>query len=173
MKFSLIRRTCLTLPLLMVGPFLGAQAAKLKTDTIYFETKIGSFKLLNCVGKTSFSFEGTVLVAGLEGTAIHSGNLKTEYENKDKKRVAYFGKGTITVTGKWRGIQWFGKNLNGYFDGNGIMRLAGEFDEKMNTGHYWYKSNPQKEIWYSVGIERTIPPPDFLKSTKPVRKGGG
>lgn len=172
MKFSLLRRTTLTLPLLMVGPFLGAQDAKPKTDTIFFETKIGSFKLLNCSGKASFSFEGTVLVAGYEGTITPSAGLKKEFESKENKRVAYFGKGTITVEGKWRGIQWFGKNLNGFFDGNGIMRLAGEFDENMNTGHYWYKSNTAKEIWYSVGIERTIPPPDYLKGTKPVRGGG-
>lgn len=173
MKFRSVSRVGLALPLLVVGPFLSAQAKPEPTDVIFFETGIGSFKLKNCTGKTTFSFEGTVLVAGLDGTVSVSGNLKKEYENVKEKRVAYFGKGSITVTGKWRGVQWFGENLKGQFDGRGFMQFVGEFDKNMNTGHYWYQSAPDKNIWYTAGMTVTIPPPEFIKNQKPVRSGGG
>jgi len=173
MLSAIVRRTGFVLPFFVVGPLLSAQAKPLATDVMFFETKIGSFKLLNCTGKLTFSFQGTVLVSGLEGTMTPGGNIKKEFESKDGKRVAFFGTGTLTLSGKWRGVQWFGTDMKGQFDGNGVARLTGEFDENMNTGHYWYKSNPEKQTWFSTTIDRTIPPPEFLRKSNPVRGSGG
>lgn len=168
----IVRRVGLIVPFFVVGPLLSAQAKPLATDVMFLETKIGSFKLLNCTGKLTFSFQGTVLVSGLEGTITPSGNLKKEFESKENKRVAYFGTGSLTLSGKWRGVQWFGTNMKGSFDGNGVARLTGEFDENMNTGYYWYKSNPEKQIWFSTTVDRPIPPPEFLRKRTPTRGGG-
>lgn len=171
--FRFLSRAVSAVPFLLLGPVLSAQGAAERTDTMFFETNIGSFKLLNCKGTLNFSFEGTVLISGLEGPLTVTGPLKKEYESADKKRIAYYGKGTIVAKGKWRGIQWFGQNMKGSFDGIGIIRMVGEFDKNMNTGYYWYKSNPEKQIWYSAGTERTIPQPEAAVPKKPVRAGGG
>lgn len=171
--FRFFSRTVSAVPLLALGPILSAQGAPTRTDTIYFDSNIGSFKFLNSQGTLNFSFEGTVLISGYDGVVTATGALKKEYESKDKKRISYFGKGTLTLKGKWRGVQWFGRNMKGSFEGAGIMRMVGEFDRNMNTGHYWYKSAPEKQIWYATGIERTIPLAEGAIPKKPVRAGGG
>jgi hypothetical protein len=177
MQFRCLRRFAVSIPLFVLGSLLSAQVTE---DTIYFETQIGSFKLLNCKGELNFKFQGTVLISGMDGTITPTGSLKREYTNEGQKgitkatqRIAYFGTGALVLKGKWRGVQWFGTGMSGSFAGNGIMRMSGEFDKNMNTGHYWYKSDPTKQIWYNSGIERTIPPNAGRNVGKPVRKGGG
>ncbi|MEQ1821556.1 MAG: hypothetical protein ABL949_03515 [Fimbriimonadaceae bacterium] len=138
-------------------------------DTMYLETTLGSFKVLNGRGKFSFTFKGTVLVSGLDGNVTVTGNVKKEYDREG--RVAYFGAGGMELVGTWRGLQWFGENMKATFTGEGAVRLFGEFDKDLNTGFYWYKSLPAKNIWYTSGIETKLPPADFMK-TKPTRGGG-
>ncbi len=153
-----------------VSRSMATPALKDGDDTIYFETALGSFKILNGRGKITFSFKGTVLVSGLDGKAAVTGKVKKEYEHDG--RTAYFGEGTIELLGTWRGLQWFGSNMKGVFTGEGNIRLFGEFDKNLDTGFYWYKSLPAKNVWYTSGIEVKLPPPDYMK-TAPTRGGGG
>lgn len=148
---------------------LSQPALKEGDDTLYMETTLGSFKVLNGRGKFAFSFSGTVLVSGLDGKANVTGNVKKEFDRDG--RVAYFGSGSMEVTGTWRGLQWFGENMKATFTGEGKVRLFGEFDKNLNTGFYWYKSLPAKNVWYTSGIEAQLPPPEYMK-TAPTRGGG-
>jgi hypothetical protein len=142
-------------------------------DPIVWKSNIGSFKLLNGNGTTTFSFNGTVLISGLEGTLKKEGNLKEEYNDKKKNRVAYFGTGRITVTGKWRGIQVFGRNLTGRFAGYGFMRMVGEFDKDLNTGSYWFESKPNRIMpWYTSSMTIQVPPATDRMGSG-VKRGGG
>jgi hypothetical protein len=150
-----------------------AQATKSPfSDTINLKTSIGSFKLIDGKGTASFSFEGTVLLINAEGPVKVEGAVKKEFDDPKMKRVSYFGKGKITVTGSWRGIQWFGSNLNGFVKGKCTIRLTGEFDRNLDTGFYWYGDRVDaKNPWYTSGI--TVPlPEDPRMNPKPIRRGG-
>jgi len=110
---------------------------------VNFHTNVGSFKLLGSdprlvEGKLEFNFKGTVLVSNLEkgSTVILGGDVRKEYETDDKDKVLYFGKGKITILGRFRAVQFFGQNLSGRFFGWGIFRFYGEFDKKLDTGTY-------------------------------------
>lgn len=142
------------------------------SDTIHLKTSIGSFKLIDGKGSTSFSFEGTVLIIDAVGPVKVEGAVKKEFDNPKMKRVSYFGKGKITVNGSWRGIQWFGTNLEGYVKGKCTIRLTGEFDRNLDTGFYWYGDRVNdKNPWYVAGI--TVPlPEDPRMNPKPIRRGG-
>lgn len=110
---------------------------------VNFETKVGSFKLLGSdpalvEGKLDFNFKGTVLISNLEaGSKVAvAGDVRKEYETDDKDKVLYFGNGKITITGRFRAVQFFGQNLKGRFFGWGIFRFYGEFDKNLDTGSY-------------------------------------
>lgn len=149
-------------------------AAPAKTGTIHFRTTLGSFKFINGSGKVSVSFTGSFLVSGLQGTVSTSGNLRKEYD--EKNRQVYFGTGTIVVNGQFRALQWFGRNMQGDWTGNGRARFVGEFDRNLKTGEFWYDNNPEREQW---GTFREVDvPPQIAERPKPidrskVKKGGG
>jgi hypothetical protein len=129
---------------------------KEETDVLHLETNIGSFKMLDGVGKVELSFTGTILISQLEGTLSASGGLRKEYSARDKQ--AYHGTGTLVLDGKFRSVQWFGTDLKGRWDGRGRVRLYGEFDQNLNTGSYWYGSDTaNKAAWSSYGTEIQLP----------------
>jgi hypothetical protein len=151
---------------------LGLAPAQGMSDTINLQTSIGSFKMIDGKGLTSFSFEGTVLLIDVKGTVRTEGNLKLEFDDPRMKRKAYYGKGRITVEGSWRGIQWFGSNLLGYVKGESKIRLTGEFDRNLSTGSYWYGNKVNEKFpWYTSGITVVVPEDPRL-SPKPTRRGG-
>lgn len=155
-------------------------------DDVWFETNVGSFKILPRgdvlpSGELTMSFTGSVLISELRGTATPEGNVRREYNNKEKGREVWFGTGKLTIKGDFRAVQWFGRNLKAKFNGNGFMRLYGEFDKKLDTGYYWF--NPkEKKYWgnygTSFGVPEVIygPKPDQVKTRDEFeknKKGGG
>jgi hypothetical protein len=142
-------------------------------QTMNMQANLGSFKLINGEGQIVFRFSGTVMLNGYEGTAPKiEGNIKRELERFG--RQVYFGTGTMTLEGKWRGIQWFGRDLT-YFrwHGHGIARLVGEFDKDQNIGQYWYSDRTNdKKYWYAQSITVTLPEQTFGATAQPRARGG-
>ena len=153
---------------------LGAVAvAQQPTDTLYLQTGVGSFKLLppgpdTTHGTLDIDFEGTVMVSGLNGTVTPGAGVRLELERKDHNRQVYFGKGHIRISGEFRGIQFFGRNLKGSYNGVAVARLYGEFDKNMETGYFWYASQPEKQDWGAYGRTLVVPP---SKPTQALPKG--
>jgi hypothetical protein len=134
-----------------------AAAAKKPYGTLNFQTSVGSFKILGVAeqpaeGTLTINFNGTVLISGLEGTATPSGSVRREYDNADHKKTIYFGKGKLVVNGKYRGIQFFGRELTGRYVGHGAVRLYGEFDKNLQTGFFWFEGG-EKRPWATGGIQ--------------------
>ena len=153
----------LPLGLAAVASLAVAQTPAPKDDTLFFSTTVGSFKLLppgpdKTKGALEMDFEGTVMVSGLKGAATPGPGVRLELNRADHNRQVYFGKGHIRIDGEYRAIQFFGRNLKGRFTGVTIARLYGEFDKNMETGYYWYASQPEKQDWGSYGRTLTVPP---------------
>lgn len=165
---------------LLVGVAAFAQtptpkAATPGEDTLFMSTSVGSFKILppgpdTTRGVLDIDFEGTLMVSGLKGTATPSGGVQLEYERPKHNRRVYFGKGHIRVAGDFRSIQFFGRNLKGSFHGTAVARLYGEFDRQMETGYYWYASNPEKVDWGTYGRTVVVPPQAMPGASKPTGK---
>lgn len=175
MNSKLISFGCLAA--LIVTPSI-AQAPD-NTGEVVMKTNIGSFKITSpgdkkSFGKITMSFKGSLLIVGYDGKSpvSVSGNLRTEYENKSRDRVLYFGQGTVTLDGKFHAIQWFGRNLTMNWNGMGICRLYGEFDKEGNTGTYSIKGDVLR-YWGNGGTMFTLPAPNTAIVTPKVRKSGG
>lgn len=136
-------------------------AASPNFGTINFKSSVGSFKILGgadpAQGEVNFQFTGSVLVSGLDGQVVTSGAVRKEIDNKEFKKQVFNGKGSIKVSGKFRAIQFFGRDLSGKFYGFGIMRLYGEFDKNLNTGEVWYDGK-EHEPWGTSGKQMPNPP---------------
>lgn len=145
---------------------------------INLTTRIGSFKLLDGIGRVEVSFTGTILVSQLKGTVTTSGNLRKEYTSKTKE--AWHGTGKIVIDGEFRAVQWFGTNLSGKWRGRGTARIYGEFDTNLETGYYWYSNDPSRKIpWSMYGMTIYLPEMQTGGSGQPVERkpsgkpGGG
>lgn len=141
--------------------------------TIHFQTRLGSFKIIDGQGRVEFDFKGSVLVSKLDGTLSVTGAVRKEYDKHD--RVIWTGKGRVVVVGKWRGLQWFGKDLKGYWYGAGMIRLSGEFDREQKTGEYWYE-DPTKIFFWPGGSTFDVPNPQVRIGYNPkvkIKKSGG
>jgi len=167
----MMKRLALLLACVCVSALSAGQKAVV-SDVLHLKTTIGSFKLINGEGTTTFTFEGTVLLIDVVGDVKIEGTVKKEFEDPKLKRKAYFGKGKMTITGKWRGVQWFGSNMEGVVKGKATVRLQGEFDKDLNTGEYWYGDKVNNKLpWYSTGITVTCPE-DLRMNPQPTRRGG-
>lgn len=163
MKIASILIACAAVATVAVVAFAqgGGQAQPVakqdaSTGTINFETGLGSFRMIDGRGRTEFSFQGTVMISNLKNGRVQTaGNIRKEFEGKD--RVAYFGTGRITVSGEWRAIQWFGRDLKGSWTGAGVMQMYGEFDRNLNTGQFWYEDREQAQFWGPYGITAMVP----------------
>ena len=154
------------------GQTPAAPPSKPTYGTFNFTTQIGAFKLIDGEGTVDVNFTGTLLVSQLKGTVTPAGNLKKEYESKDKQ--TWHGTGKVTIKGKFRAIQWFGTKMTGKWVGNGRARIYGEFDEKLDTGWYWYNDPTKKVAWSMYGIELSVPEFQQGGGGVPVeRKTGG
>ena len=118
---------------------------------LHMQCNIGSFKMLPTEGTYDISFTGTVLIDNMDGTITPEGKLRLEYNEHDKK--AYFGTGKLTLKGKWKSLQWFGRDMTCRLEGHTMLRLYGEFDKDLNTGFFWYGdgAKPDKFVWRSPG----------------------
>lgn len=154
------------------------------SETLYFQTNLGSFRSANGAGKMTFSFSGTVLIhnwdldvktkdiekAPKTYKVTLQGNIRKEYERHG--RAVYFGKGTITIEGAWRAIQWFGKDMKGQWTGQGAISIVGEFDKQGNTGTYWYDP-AKKNFWPTSLMELSLPERKFEQQAEPVERKKG
>lgn len=147
-----------------------AQKAGVKPDpkfgTLHLQANVGSFRSIDGVGRFEINFKGTILITNPgKGTKIEtSAGLKQEY--KDSKRQSFFGAGRIVITGSWRVVQWFGREMTAVWYGQGAVQLTGEFDQDLNTGTYWYDNPSSKVDWFSMGVVTITVP------AKPIGTGG-
>lgn len=148
---------------------MGKFAGKKGFDIIHMRTKIGTFKMINGQGRADISFSGSMLISQYKGDPlIVQGSLRKEFDRNG--RAVYHGKGRIVLSGSWRSVQWFGQNMTGWWFGNGVIRMRGEFDKDLNTGEYWFQ-NP-KDVYYfpSMGtIDVAIPFKPVAGSVSPVK----
>ena len=141
---------------------------------LHLETNIGSFRVMGpgpdtpAEGHIEISFTGSLLVSQLEGKVTTSGNLVKEYDAA--KRQVYFGTGSIVVDGKFRKIQWFGRNMKADFRGIGSFLVFGEFDQNLETGSYYYNDPAKPLPWGQHGQGIQIPSQDS-KVIKPIERG--
>jgi len=146
---------------------------KIGSDTLTFESSVGSFKLLGsdetpATGTLSFNFNGTVLVTGDEAKVTTEGNVRQEYEKKEFAKKLYFGQGKMTVTGKVRSIQFFGSDVKGSFKGIGIMRMYGEFDKNLETGYFQFAGG-ERTPWGTNGLQVAVPQQIWEQSATDVK----
>jgi hypothetical protein len=152
------------------GPYSG------RSDMAIFhaQTKLGSMKLIDAEGRVDLSFTGTLLLTKHTNGEfrIVSGNLRKEYEKGG--RTVYTGTARIVLTGKWRGLQWFGSNMNTVFYGKGFARLSGEFDRNLETGYYWYANAAEKVAMPASNVASfPIPPENVKPKANPGGTAGG
>lgn len=156
---------------------MGEFASRTDFGILHMTTNLGSFKIIDGKGRIDVSFTGTVLVTKYKGKDLQVlGNVKKEYD--EKGRTLFTGTGRIIASGEWRGFQWFGKNMNAVWYGNGAIRLAGEFDRNFKTGDYWYDAADEKQAFPATSVITVyLPKPEFQGKQSAVprerQKGGG
>lgn len=142
--------------------------------TINLATTLGSFRAIDGEGDLEAQFEGTVLFSRVEGDLEVTGDVRKEYENEELNRVVYTGEGSFRIDGSWRGIQWFGKNMRATWEGNGVVRVDGEYDRNLETGWYWFDDNIEdRRPWPAEGtIDLRVPEirPGGLGNVTPQRR---
>jgi hypothetical protein len=153
-------------------------SAQIPSGEVDLKTSVGSLKINSpgkekARGRIQMSFRGTLLLSDYKGaTPIVTGTFRKEYDNAQGKRTVYYGKGTITLDGNFRAIQWFGSDLNMKWIGMGICRLFGEFDKAGKTGTYQVKGDLVR-YWGSGGTTFSIPNPVLEQAKAPIIKRGG
>lgn len=155
---------------------MGPYANRKDMETFHMQTKLGSFKVIGGEGRIDFTFKGTLLVSNLTDgeMQIVSGNLKKEYSKNN--RTVYTGQARVIITGKYRGIQWFGSDMKAVWYGKGFVRVSGEFDRDLNTGSYWFeKPGDGMNFPSSSVMSIAVPRPNYgaNRDIKPVPRQGG
>jgi hypothetical protein len=160
-----------------VGVALAGQNAT-KPVGVNLSTSVGSFKLLwsgdvPVNGTLSFSFKGTVLITGLQGTVTTTGAIAKEYDDAKHKKQAYYGSGKMVISGKYTSVQWFGRDMKARFTGQGLFRLFGEFDRNLSTGVFNYDGE-EENAWGTGGMQVVLPKPNYgpSRSQPTVRDAG-
>jgi hypothetical protein len=140
-----------------------APAAAVETGSVVMKATVGSFKILSpndqnpAFGKINMTFRGSLLVTSSKDTKVTvTGNLRKEYENAKYGKAVYFGQGNVIIEGKFKSIQWFGKDLNLAWTGVGVCRMYGEFDAKGETGTYTVAGDVLR-YWGTGGAMFTLP----------------
>lgn len=168
MMFVRVRSSALATVLAVAASSLAlaqAPTAAPGSDSIEFQTKLGSFKFLGAneqkaKGHLVVSFNGTIMLSRAVGKLSTSGALVKEYEDSKHQRLVYHGSGKLDFEGEYEAIQWFGDSLKGTFKGVTAMRLYGEFAADYSTGTYKYGFAGAKESpWMTGGITISVPAP--------------
>jgi hypothetical protein len=146
---------------------------------LFFNTNVGSFKIMGndkapAEGQLDFTFKGTVLFSDLDPNSVLkvSGNVRREIHDTKYRKDVYFGQGRITVVGRFRAIQFFGRDMRARFDGFGVVRAVGEFDKNLDTGRYWYQGDPRKEYWQTALVSISVPRWETPKPKIKIQGGG-
>jgi hypothetical protein len=175
MNFRLSSFALLLIPVLATPQTPAAKPAG-DTGEIVLNAAVGSYKIVSpgerqAYGKLEMSFRGTILLVGFKPNAPLqiTGNVRKEYDNKNRERVLYHGQGRMVLDGSFKAVQWFGRDLTARFNGMGIFRLYGEFDKKGMTGTYQITGDKLR-YWGSGGITIVVPRADLAPSAKPKVK---
>ncbi|MEJ5170460.1 MAG: hypothetical protein WHU10_05685 [Fimbriimonadales bacterium] len=136
---------------------------------MHFETKLGSFRVINGEGQLQMTFKGTVLVSQHQDGVLNvTGNVRKEIDERGRK--VYFGQGRLAITGRWRAIQWFGRDMSADWLGAGMVQLKGEFDKDLNTGTFWVDDPKQIQYWQTSLITVLLPNPAGQDSQEPIER---
>lgn len=173
-------------PITIFGPLPAAAERGNRPNDIgvlHLQTRLGSFKLLDGRGRLEIAFTGTVLISGLrpeedaqrrakyrgisplDGSLQVTGNVRREWAGHN--RQVFYGTGRIVLNGQFRGVQWFGRDMQARWIGDGISRLYGEFDQNLQTGWYWYDNIERAVPWGAVGMQAVLPEPTFGGTAEP------
>ena len=158
---------------------MGKHAAKTEFGTLHLKCGLGSFKTRpkNPIGfvegRMEITFSGSILVNGLKGTVEVGPGLTKEFD--DIGRQIYHGTGRLVVDGQWRGLQWFGSDMEAVWFGSGIASLIGEFDKNLYTGEYWFDDPTSKGNWNTHMTTVVLPEMRFgvTPGVVPTKKGEG
>ncbi len=158
---------------------MGRKAGNPEFATLHLTCGLGSFKTRpkNPVGfvegRMEITFTGSILVNGLKGNIEVSPGLSKEFD--DLGRQIYHGTGRLVVDGEWRGLQWFGSDMQAVWYGSGLISLVGEFDKNLNTGEFWFDDPTAKGIWNSHMTTVQLPEQRLgvTPGVVPTRKGEG
>lgn len=140
---------------------MGTLGEKAEYGTLHLKTGLGSFKIKptdplgKAEGRVEIAFSGSILVSQLDGNIQVSDGLVKEFD--DLGRQIYHGTGSAVVSGRWRGLQWFGRNLTATWYGKGLIQMIGEFDKDLKTGEYWYDDPDIKGQWPSTMWTMLLP----------------
>lgn len=153
-----------------------------KVANCSLKASVGSFKILKRgkvkpSGKITMNFKGTVLLVGASKDCKYSfsGNVRKEYDDASRERIAFHGQGTLTLDGTFTAVQWFGRDLSMNWLGQGVIRVYGEFDSKGETGTITFEGDPKPKYWGSGGMTYVLPPVSLGGdgSKAKVRRSGG
>lgn len=151
--------------------------------TMHFTTQVGSFKLVGGEGRIDFTFRGSVVINVMPGAKVTvTGNVKKQFDeaehapsklgkSKAAPRVVYFGDGKVSIIGKWRAVQCFGKKISAVWYGQGRVRLSSEFFKdpatgELVTGQFWYNDPSDKNYWFNGAIQE-VPNPPYSGNANP------
>lgn len=151
---------------------MGSYANRTDFGTMHLQTNLGSFKSIDGEGRLEVKFSGTLLLTKHTDGKIDviSGSLRKEYDKN--QRTIYTGTASVVITGKWRGIQWFGKDMVATWWGKGAMRITGEFDRNLKTGDYWYdKKEEALPFPASTLMSLFLPKPNYGADPNIVPQG--
>lgn len=121
--------------------------------TLHLRAREGSFRIFEGEGRVVIDSSGTVLISGLVGQVKKSADIRLQYQNDE--RQVYFGRGKIEIEGKFRAIQWSGKDLVASWHGKGSLRFLGDYDGRSIKEVYWYDNSLQQFPWrtmHSYGV---------------------
>ncbi len=147
--------------------------------TMHLKCGLGSFKTRPkepngmAEGRFEISFTGSVLVNGLNGDTHVGPGLIKEYDGLG--RQIYHGTGRLVVNGKWRGLQWFGSDMQAVWYGSGLINIIGEFDKNLQTGEYWYNDSLSRGVWPTIMMTMLLPEmrAGVTPGVVPKKKGEG
>ena len=142
----------------IIGAQTGSAPAP-KYGVMNLETRIGSFVIIGterlAEGRVEISFTGTLLVSQLEGKAGVTGKVRQEFDGMGRR--VWFGTGKAVIEGKWRKLQWFGKDMKAQWRGRGTALLYGEYDAKTDSSGTVQVDDLYPEKWRTTGHQVYVP----------------
>jgi hypothetical protein len=176
----------------IVLPLAAVSSAQAGYGTLHFQTRLGSFKIVKlnmdapAEGRLEISFTGTLLISDYQGKDFRStikGDIRQEFPDPkivksipaNWRKIVLHGKGSLVLDGKYMAVQWFGRDMKANWHGRGFIRLYGEFDDKGDTGIYYFTDPSKTNYWQVPSIELALPGSQFgsaIPRAQP-RTGGG
>ena len=152
----------------------GSTAGRSEVGNAHLWADVGSFKLEGS-GTVDVKFTGTLLISQAEGQPMPQvslqGKIRKEFESAEMGRTAWFGSGTAKITGTWRHLTVFGKQMDAKWRGSGIAMVYGEFDAQGKTGFITVDGSEPFE-WMNTGLTFYVPAASDPRIRMQPREGG-